>query len=147
MTDDYKKGLVTGLAMQPLYVTTGAEISDRVGIAEKLQSKNASMAVTTGNNIVNLEVGGTAVAQILASNQLLWINSPKSGFIQFDNAKNGGLFLNAQCAGTPHINILAGGAAIDIISGSYVRLTDGTNELRMNNLGLFYNNKKVLTEE
>lgn len=26
MTDDYKKGLVTGLAVQPLYVTTGADI-------------------------------------------------------------------------------------------------------------------------
>lgn len=26
MTDDYKRGLVTGLAMQPLYVTTGADI-------------------------------------------------------------------------------------------------------------------------
>ena len=26
MTDDYKRGLVTGLAMKPLYVTTGADI-------------------------------------------------------------------------------------------------------------------------
>lgn len=26
MTDDFKKGLVTGLAMQPLYVTTGADV-------------------------------------------------------------------------------------------------------------------------
>lgn len=40
MTDEYKKGLVTGLAMQPLYVTQGSS-DNRLGLTERFEPVSA----------------------------------------------------------------------------------------------------------
>lgn len=56
MTDDYKKGLITGLAMQPLYVTTGADIV-KYGEHNLLTDS----AVTFGSDYTSFQVDGERV--------------------------------------------------------------------------------------
>ncbi len=72
MTDDYKKGIVTGIAMQPLYVTTGADIV-KFGTHNILSDSS----VTLGGKYTSFAVAGEKVTCNVAGNptDTWWYNS------------------------------------------------------------------------
>lgn len=48
MTDEYKKGLITGLAMQPLYVSTekvSSDINNEIGILADVYGTGNDMGI------------------------------------------------------------------------------------------------------
>lgn len=143
MTDDYKKGLVTGLAMQPLAVV---DTTQRVETAENLKSSDTDCRIYTHSN-------GFA------------IQSPNEEHL---GALYLGYGLEFICkTGYPAVKIQSGAAQIDIY-GNYIKIQSGAatiyadgngftiyngkqrleakKDIRDDTQSLFFNGKKVLTE-
>lgn len=187
MTDDYKQGLINGLAMQPLYVTTSAEKASG-NVAEKLQTSGSEYYARTSSSgfdvcqegseqyeericriqanpdsktaLIIGDTGGNDI-QFLQNNAGFRIESRSNSLTVDENGSSvlffysNGTYFNINPGSSVELNNngikiyskkLGAPITIKVQEDGLLHIKAGNLDLKMAYDGLYYNDKKVLTE-